>query len=49
MHLDCARQFYTIDEIKRLFNYMALFKLNRFHWHLTDNEAWRIEIKKYPD
>ena len=49
MHLDCARQFYTIDEIKRLFNYMALFKLNRFHWHLTDNEAWRIEIKKYPN
>jgi len=49
MHLDCARQFYTIDEIKRLFDYMILFKLNRFHWHLTDNEAWRIEIKKYPD
>ncbi len=49
MHLDCARQFYTINEIKRLFNYMALFKLNRFHWHLTDNEAWRIEIRKYPD
>jgi len=49
MHLDCARQFYTIDEIKRLFDYMVLFKLNRFHWHLTDNEAWRIEIKKYPD
>ena len=49
MHLDCARQFYTIDEIKRLFDYMVLFKLNRFHWHLTDNEAWRIEIKRYPD
>ena len=49
MHLDCARQFYTIDEIKRLFDYMVLFKLNRFHWHLTDNEAWRIEIKKYSD
>ena len=49
MHLDCARQFYTMDEIKRLFDYMVLFKLNRFHWHLTDNEAWRIEIKKYPD
>ncbi|MDC2979722.1 family 20 glycosylhydrolase, partial [Pelagibacteraceae bacterium] len=49
MHLDCARQFYTMGEIKRLFDYMAFFKLNRFHWHLTDNEAWRIEIKKYPD
>tara|TARA_Y100001935_G_scaffold109684_1_gene91072 strand:+ start:120 stop:1973 length:1854 start_codon:yes stop_codon:yes gene_type:complete len=48
MHLDCARQFYSIEEIKRLLDYMALFKMNRFHWHLTDNEAWRIEIKKYP-
>ena len=44
MHLDCARQFYTIDEIKRLMNYMCFFKLNRFHWHLTDNEAWRVEL-----
>ena len=48
MHLDCARQFYSIKEIKRLLIYMSLFKINRFHWHLTDNEAWRIEIKKYP-
>ncbi len=48
MHLDCARQFYSISEIKRLFNYMALFKLNRFHWHLTDNEAWRIQLDCYP-
>ena len=49
MHLDCARQFYTIDEIKRLMDYMCFFKLNRFHWHLTDNEAWRIELKCYPN
>jgi len=48
MHLDCARQFYSLSEIKRLFNYMALFKLNRFHWHLTDNEAWRIQLDCYP-
>ena len=48
MHLDCARQYYSINEIKRLFNYMALFKLNRFHWHLTDNEAWRIKLDCYP-
>ena len=48
MHLDCARQFYPIKELKRLFDYMAFFKLNKFHWHLTDNEAWRVEIKKYP-
>ena len=49
MHLDCARQFYTIAEIKRLFDYMCFFKLNRFHWHITDNEAWRVELKCYPD
>ena len=49
MHLDCARQFYSVDEIKRLFDYMCFFKLNRFHWHLTDNEAWRVELKCYPD
>ena len=49
MHLDCARQFYTIDEIKRLMDYMCFFKLNRFHWHLTDNEAWRVELQCYPN
>ena len=49
MHLDCARQFYTIDEIKRLLDYMSFFKLNRFHWHLTDNEAWRVELECYPN
>ena len=49
MHLDCARQFYNIEEIKRLLDYMCFFKLNRFHWHLTDNEAWRIQLSCYPD
>ena len=49
MHLDCSRQFYTIDQIKRLLIYMSLFKLNRFHWHLTDNEAWRLELKSFPN
>ncbi|MBD1147564.1 beta-N-acetylhexosaminidase [Pelagibacterales bacterium SAG-MED31] len=49
MHLDCARQFYSIEEIKRLLDYMSYFKLNRFHWHLTDNEAWRIELNQYPN
>ena len=49
MHLDCARQFYSIDEIKRLLDYMSFFKLNRFHWHLTDNEAWRVELQCYPN
>ena len=49
MHLDCARQFYSIERIKRLMDYMCFFKLNRFHWHLTDNEAWRVELECYPN
>jgi hexosaminidase len=49
MHLDCARQFYSIKRIKRLMDYMCFFKLNRFHWHLTDNEAWRVELECYPN
>jgi hexosaminidase len=48
MHLDVSRHFYTVDEIKKLLNAMSLLKLNRFHWHLTDDQGWRIEIKKYP-
>ncbi len=47
-HLDVARQFYTTDEVSRFLSLMAWNKLNRFHWHLTDDEAWRIEIKAYP-
>ena len=49
MHLDCSRQYYSISEIKRLLIYMSLFKLNRFHWHLTDNEAWRLDLKSFPN
>ena len=49
MHLDCSRQYHSIIQIKRLLIYMAIFKLNRFHWHLTDNEAWRLDIKSFPD
>jgi len=49
MHLDCARQYYPVDKILKLLNFMALFKLNRFHWHLTDNEAWRLDIKCFPN
>ena len=48
MHLDCSRQFHSIKIIKRLLIYMSLFKLNRFHWHLTDNEAWRLDLESYP-
>ena len=46
--LDSARHFWTVDEIKRLLDAMALHKLNTFHWHLTDDQGWRIEIKRYP-
>ena len=48
MHLDCARHFFTIDEVKRYIDVIALFKCNRFHWHLTEDQGWRMEIKKYP-
>ncbi|MDX1357545.1 MAG: beta-N-acetylhexosaminidase [Clostridia bacterium] len=46
--LDCARHFFTIGTIKTLLDLMSMHKLNRFHWHLTDDQGWRIEIKKYP-
>lgn len=46
--VDCSRHFYTTDELKRLIDVMAYYKLNRFHWHLTDDQGWRIEIKRYP-
>ena len=46
--LDCSRHFSSIELIKRQLDMMALLKLNRFHWHFTDDQGWRIEIKKYP-
>lgn len=46
--LDSARHFQSVDEIKQLLDAMALHKLNTFHWHLTDDQGWRIEIRKYP-
>ncbi len=46
--LDVSRHFYTKSEVERMLDMMALYKLNRFHWHLTDDDGWRIEIKKYP-
>jgi len=48
MMLDVSRHFYTTDEIKKTLDLLALHKINRFHWHLTDDQGWRIEIKKYP-
>ena len=46
--LDVSRHFYPVEAIKEIIDLLALYKLNVFHWHLTDNEGWRMEIKKYP-
>ncbi len=48
MHLDVCRHFFSVDFIKHMLDMMAMHKLNTFHWHLTDDQGWRIEIKKYP-
>ncbi|MGC4040045.1 MAG: beta-N-acetylhexosaminidase [Flavobacterium sp.] len=48
MHLDCARHFFPVDFVKKYIDYLTMFKFNTFHWHLTDDQGWRIEIKKYP-
>ncbi|MBP3943691.1 beta-N-acetylhexosaminidase [Sphingobacteriaceae bacterium WQ 2009] len=45
---DVSRTFYDVDVIKKYLDVMAMYKLNTFHWHLTDDQGWRIEIKKYP-
>ena len=49
LHLDVARNFQSKDTVKKLLDLMAFYKLNRFHWHLTDDEGWRIEIKQLPE
>ncbi len=48
MHLDPCRHFWTIEETKRYLDVMTAYKLNRFHWHLTEDQGWRMEVKKYP-
>ena len=48
MHLDPCRHFWSIEETKRYLDVMTAYKLNRFHWHLTEDQGWRMEIKKYP-
>lgn len=48
LHLDVARHFFKVDEVKRYIDIMAFYKFNTFHWHLTDDQGWRIEIKRYP-
>ena len=49
MHLDVARHFFSVDEVKRYIDVMAIHKLNTLHWHLTDDQGRRIEIKRYPE
>lgn len=46
--LDVSRHFFSVDQIKKYIDILALHNINRFHWHLTDDQGWRIEIKKYP-
>ncbi len=48
MHLDVSRHFFSIDYLKKFIDVMALYKMNKFHLHLTDDQGWRVEIKKYP-
>lgn len=48
MHLDVSRHFFTVDFVKKYIDLIAMHKMNIFHWHLTDDNGWRIEIKKYP-
>jgi len=48
MHLDVARHMYSVDFIKKYIDLIAMLKMNTFHWHLTEDQGWRIEIKKYP-
>lgn len=46
--LDCVRHFFTVDEVKKVIEQISLVKMNKLHWHLTDDQGWRIEIKAYP-
>jgi hexosaminidase len=48
MMLDCSRHFWSIDFVKKFIDLIALHNMNTFHWHLTDDQGWRIEIKRYP-
>lgn len=48
MHLDVGRHMYSVDFVKKYIDLLAMLKMNTFHWHLTEDQGWRIEIKKYP-
>jgi hexosaminidase len=49
MHLDVARHFFPIAFVKRYIDYLAMYKMNKFHWHLTDDQGWRIQIRSHPE
>lgn len=49
IHLDVCRHFFPVSFVKKYIDYLAAYKFNTFHWHLTDDQGWRIEIKKYPE
>jgi len=49
MHFDVSRHFFSVDFVKQYIDILALHHVNNFHWHLTDDQGWRIEIKKYPE
>ena len=48
MHLDCSRHFFSVSFVKKYIDLLAMHNMNVFHWHLTDDQGWRIEIKKWP-
>lgn len=49
MHLDVSRHFYSVPQVKDFIDLIARYKFNKFHWHLTDDQGWRVEIKQYPE
>ena len=49
LHFDVSRHFFPVEEIKRILDLLCLYKLNRFHWHLTDDQGWRIQIMSHPE
>jgi hexosaminidase len=49
MSFDVSRCFFDVEEVKQMIDLLALYKMNVLHWHLTDNQGWRVEIKKYPE
>lgn len=48
MHLDVCRHFIPVEDVKKYIDYLSFYKFNKFHWHLTEDQGWRIEIKQYP-